>query len=148
MEQYFPGFSGSLAGNYCNRAPAGYAVCRMVKSASIIYPSRARNSPLLGKDPAPFRCDNHHARAAATQQLRYWHPHLPNAIDLLRKAANDSNGIVRMEAAIAASYFGSREALDALLEPASKGDVVRVYCRLAWHQVGRQEKDVARAGGR
>lgn len=63
-----------------------------------------------------IRCDNHHARAAATQQLRYWHSHLPNAIDLLRKAANDSNGIVRMEAAIAASYIGTKEALDALLE--------------------------------
>ena len=27
-------------------------------------------------------CDDHHARAAATQQLRYWHPHLSDAGEL------------------------------------------------------------------
>lgn len=61
-------------------------------------------------------CDNHHARAAATKQLRYWHKHLPDAIELLNRAANDSNAIVRMEAAIAASYIGSKEALDAMMD--------------------------------
>ncbi len=61
-------------------------------------------------------CDNHHARAAATRQLRYWHPDLPNAIALLRKRANDENGIVRMEAAIAASWIGTAEALDTVLD--------------------------------
>jgi putative heme-binding domain-containing protein len=61
-------------------------------------------------------CDEHHARAAGTRQLRYWHPHLPNAIGLLRSAANDPNSLVRMEAAIAASYIGSKAALDAMLD--------------------------------
>lgn len=61
-------------------------------------------------------CDDHHARSAAVRQLRERHPHLPDAVELLRKAANDPNGIVRMEAAIAASYVGTKEALDALLE--------------------------------
>jgi putative heme-binding domain-containing protein len=61
-------------------------------------------------------CEEHHARAAATRQLRYWHSHLPDAIGLLRKAANDPNGLVRMEAAIAASYIGSKDALDAILD--------------------------------
>ncbi len=73
----------------------------------------AVNTTLL---KALLKCEDHHARAAATQQLRYWHPHLQDAAVLLRKAANDSNGIVRMEAAIAASYVGSPEALDALLD--------------------------------
>src|SRR5206468_5370458 len=59
---------------------------------------------------------DHHVRAAATQQLRYWHPLLPDTIALLRKSANDESGFVRMEAAIAASYIGSREALDAMLD--------------------------------
>ncbi len=63
-----------------------------------------------------LKCEDHHARAAATQQLRYWHPHLTDATVLLRKAANDPNGIVRMEAAIAASYVGTPDALDALLD--------------------------------
>jgi len=61
-------------------------------------------------------CENHHARAAATQQLRYWHAHLPDAIGLLRNAANDADPLVRMEAAIAASHIGTREALDAMLD--------------------------------
>ena len=61
-------------------------------------------------------CDNHHARAAAVQQLRYWHSQMPDHIDWLRKAANDPDAMVRMEAAIAASYIGSREALDAMLD--------------------------------
>ncbi len=63
-----------------------------------------------------LRSDNHLARAAATTQLRYWHSDMRDAIDWLRKSANDSNSIVRMEAAIAASYFGTQEALDAMLD--------------------------------
>lgn len=61
-------------------------------------------------------CDEHHARAAAAEQLRYWHSELPDHISLLRRAANDANGIVRMQAAIAASYIGTKDALDAMLE--------------------------------
>ncbi|MBM81021.1 MAG: hypothetical protein CMJ78_10565 [Planctomycetaceae bacterium] len=64
-------------------------------------------------------CEEHRARAAATQQLRYWHRHMPDAIELLRKSANDSNAIVRMQAAIAGSYIGTRDALDAVLEIAN-----------------------------
>lgn len=60
-------------------------------------------------------CDDHHARAAATQQLRYWHSHLSDASDLLRKSSNDESAIVRMEAVIAASYIGTKEAFDAAL---------------------------------
>lgn len=74
---------------------------------------RQTNTPLLRE---LLRCEDHHARAAATQQLRYWHPHMPDAVALLRRQANDPNGIVRMEAAIAASYVGTREAYDALLD--------------------------------
>lgn len=74
---------------------------------------RAANVDLLRQ---LLTCDDHHARAAATQQLRYWHALMPDAIDLLRRCANDRNGIVRMEAAIAASYIGTRAALDAMLD--------------------------------
>lgn len=59
---------------------------------------------------------NHHARAAATQQLRYWHQYLPNLKPLLQRAANDQSAIVRMEAAIAASYIGTQDALECALE--------------------------------
>lgn len=62
-----------------------------------------------------LNCDEHHARAAATRQLRYWHSNLPAAIAELAARAKDDNGIVRMEAANAASYIGTAEALDAIL---------------------------------
>lgn len=71
-----------------------------------------------------LNCENHHARAAATRQLRYWHGFLKSGDAELAKRANDENGLVRMEAAIAASYIGTPEALDAVLQtikhPASK----------------------------
>ena len=60
-------------------------------------------------------CGNHHARAAATRQLRYWHRDMDDAVELLRRAANDANALVRMEAVNAATYIGSKEALDAML---------------------------------
>ncbi len=61
-------------------------------------------------------CDEHHARAAATHQLRHWHASLPDdGIPLLAASAKDANGIVRMEAVIAASYIGTRAALDAVM---------------------------------
>ena len=65
---------------------------------------------------AVLACEDHHARAAATQQLRYWSPHLSDAGSLLRRSANDPNGIVRMEAVIAASYIGTKEAFEAALD--------------------------------
>ncbi|MDG1991796.1 MAG: sulfatase-like hydrolase/transferase [Pirellulales bacterium] len=58
---------------------------------------------------------NHHARAAAIRQLRYWHNSLPDRHEILLKAATDSSGLVRMEAAIAASWIGTREALETVL---------------------------------
>ncbi|QDT53735.1 Auracyanin-A precursor [Caulifigura coniformis] len=63
-----------------------------------------------------LRCDDHHARAAATQQLRYWHPQFDDVADLIRASANDPNGIVRMEAAIATSYIGTKPTFDAMLD--------------------------------
>lgn len=71
------------------------------------------NTPLL-RDL--LSAGDYHARAAAVQQLRYWHPHLNDHIELLRKVANDPSGLVRMEAAIAASYIGTKDALDAMLD--------------------------------
>jgi len=63
-----------------------------------------------------LRCEDHHARAAATQQLRYWYRYLDDPETLLRQAANDVNGIVRMQATIAASYLGTRGAFEAMLD--------------------------------
>lgn len=88
-----------------------------------------------------IECEDHHARAAATQQLRYWHPHLPDAIELLRASVNDSNGIVRMEAVIAASYIGTKDALDAALDvflrPHDRHLTYAITCSLGSHTLRR-----------
>jgi plastocyanin/lysophospholipase L1-like esterase len=84
---------------------------------------------------------NPNVRAAATQQLRWAHPHMsgghsysvtsvpadpkhPNdlhvriqsAKELLRERCNDPSGLVRLEAAITASYFQSVPAAEAALD--------------------------------
>ena len=80
---------------------------------------------------AVANCENHLARAAATRLLRYpagdtgrplWQAGLSDngltleqTIELLTARANDENGMVRMEAAIAASYIGTPSALEAIL---------------------------------
>lgn len=98
-------------------------------------------------------CENHHARAAAVQQLRYWHAHLPNAMDLLRQAVNDPSGLVRMEGAIAASYIGTPEALEAMLDvlkhPHSGHLSYAIMCSLGSHTLrrhweGNPHSDIAR----
>ncbi|MBI4622110.1 MAG: hypothetical protein HY736_02675 [Verrucomicrobia bacterium] len=60
-------------------------------------------------------CDSHLARSAATKQLRYWSDELGDGTEQLRQRANDENSLVRMEAVIAASYLGTREALEAVV---------------------------------
>lgn len=59
---------------------------------------------------------NKHARAAASRQLRYYGEHMPEVADLLQEMANDSSGLVRLEAMIAASYISTREVFEAILD--------------------------------
>lgn len=91
-------------------------------------------------------CDNHLARAAAVEQLRYWHRELYyedllKPRELLVRAANDENGIVRMQAAIACSYISTPEALDACLQtlnhPAEGHLAYAIQCALGSHTLRR-----------
>ncbi len=73
---------------------------------------------------------NHLERACAVRQLRWmganaaidpntadpFVKHVPKSGGLLRKSTNDPSGLVRLEAAIAASYVGTPEALAAALD--------------------------------
>ena len=59
-------------------------------------------------------CEEPGARAAATRQLRYWIEHVEDGNSKHMAAANDESPLVRLEAAIASSYIGTPEALDAL----------------------------------
>ena len=70
------------------------------------------NIPLLKE---MLNCENHLARAAATRQLRYWHPFVDDAVEQLESRAKDQNAIVRMEAANTATYYGTKEAFEAIL---------------------------------
>lgn len=62
-----------------------------------------------------LQCENPLARAAATLQLRYWSASLPDGMALLKARAEDESHLVRLEAVIAASYIGTREALAAIM---------------------------------
>ncbi|QDT11698.1 PVC-type heme-binding CxxCH protein [Planctomycetes bacterium K23_9] len=96
------------------------------------------NQPLLRE---LLTCDDHHARAAATEQLRYWHGEFEDAIDLARKSANDENAIVRMQAAILTSYIGTKEAFDVLMDvlkhPAEGHLSYAITCALGSHTMRR-----------
>ncbi|MBT5716922.1 MAG: hypothetical protein HOI70_08420 [Opitutae bacterium] len=59
-------------------------------------------------------CENHHARAAAARQLRHWQKIVEGGDRLLAIAGKDPNGLVRMEAAIACSYIGTKTAFEEL----------------------------------
>ncbi|MHC4880042.1 MAG: PVC-type heme-binding CxxCH protein, partial [Planctomycetota bacterium] len=104
----------TLDGWVANLDPADARFRHHQIEAVWLYRGIGETKPQLLRDL--LACDDHHARAAATEQLRYWHSAMPDAEELLRKSANDANGIVRMQAAIAASYVGTKSAFDALLE--------------------------------
>jgi plastocyanin len=63
-----------------------------------------------------LECTDHHARAAAAYQFRYWHSYYGNRKQILKNLANDSSSLVRMETAIATSYIATPWALDALVQ--------------------------------
>jgi plastocyanin len=79
-----------------------------------LYRSLGRTRPNLLLEI--LACDEPHARAAATRQLRYSHSALESdGLAELAACAADTSGLVRLEAAVAASYLGTRGALDAVL---------------------------------
>lgn len=77
-------------------------------------------------------CEVPEARAAAVRQLRHEAPEKALFTSLAR-ATNDDDALVRMEAVIAASYFGGAEALEAILPVFARpmGDHLRYALRCA-----------------
>jgi hypothetical protein len=97
-------------------------------------------------------CENHHARAAATRQLRHWHKLAKDGDKLLTKAAQDTNGLARLEAAIACSYIGTEHAFNTLkkistlpnekhLTYAVKTSLASAPMRKFWDPEDVEEKD-------
>lgn len=60
-------------------------------------------------------------RSAAVRVLRYNFDRFPDSIDLLKKAAADEHGRVRLEAVIAATWYDKREALEVVTIAQAKG---------------------------
>jgi glucose/arabinose dehydrogenase/azurin/HEAT repeat protein len=58
----------------------------------------------------------HEARAAAVRVLCYWQDRVPDALDLLTKAANDPHPLVRLEAVRACSFSKDPKAANVALE--------------------------------
>jgi lysophospholipase L1-like esterase/uncharacterized cupredoxin-like copper-binding protein len=105
-------------------------------------------------------CEHPHARAAATRMLRYpagdtgrplWQAGLiDNGLsvekthELLAARAKDGNGIVRLETANAASYVGTKEALEAILpildQPMGTHLTYAVTCALGSEALSRHWK--------
>ncbi len=61
-----------------------------------------------------------HARAAATRVLCYWHDRVSNALELLKKQAEDESPRVRLQAIRAASFFPVPEAIEIVLIASEK----------------------------
>ncbi|MGI9496449.1 MAG: PVC-type heme-binding CxxCH protein [Mariniblastus sp.] len=89
-------------------------------------------------------CDLHQARAAAVEQLRFWHFEIEDALDLISIAANDTSSIVRMQVAICCSYIGTTDALEILLQtlnlPAEKHVAYAIQSALNSHTLQRHWK--------
>jgi glucose/arabinose dehydrogenase/lysophospholipase L1-like esterase len=60
--------------------------------------------------------EDHRARAAAVQVARYTGHQVPDRVELLRQAANDEHGRVRLGAVVAASWLDGEEGLSVLAE--------------------------------
>lgn len=76
---------------------------------------RSIRKPNLDLLNALLQSKNHHARAKATEQIRYTHAQMQSPTATLKKMSADPSGLVRLEAIIAASYVDSREAVDVVL---------------------------------
>ena len=64
---------------------------------------------------------DYRVRSASVRVLRYNFDKFPDSLDLLKKAAADEHGRVRLEAVIAATWYDKREALEVVTIAQSKG---------------------------
>jgi len=68
-----------------------------------------------------IKSPDHKVRAAATRVLRYNFDRFPDSLDLLKQAANDEHGRVRLEAVVAATWYDKPAALEVVNIAKAKG---------------------------
>ncbi len=68
-----------------------------------------------------LKSDDFHVRAAAVRVLRYSFDLFPDTLDLLKQAAGDEHGRVRLEAVVAATWFDKPEAVEVVEIAKAKG---------------------------
>jgi mono/diheme cytochrome c family protein/glucose/arabinose dehydrogenase len=68
-----------------------------------------------------MKSPDYHVRAAAIRVLRYNFDRFPDSLDLLKAAANDEHGRVRLEAVVAATWFDKPAALEVVNTAIAKG---------------------------
>ncbi len=68
-----------------------------------------------------LKSDDFHVRAAAVRVLRYNFDLFPDALDLLKQAADDEHGRVRLEAVVAATWYDKPEAAAVVETAEAKG---------------------------
>ena len=68
-----------------------------------------------------LKSSDFHVRSAAVRVLRYNFDQFPDALDLLKEAAKDEHGRVRLEAVVAATWFDQPEAVAVVEAAIAKG---------------------------
>lgn len=68
-----------------------------------------------------LKSEDFHVRSAAVRVLRYNFDLFPDALDLLKEAAGDAEGRVRLESVVAASWYDKRAAIDVVETAKAKG---------------------------
>jgi len=92
-----------------------------------------------------MKSSNFHVRAAAVRVLRYNFDRFPDALDLLKQAAADEHGRVRLEAVVAATWYDKPEALEVVEIAKAKGTdkwSKDVIAAAATRLKGKLEKEV------
>ena len=92
-----------------------------------------------------MKSDGFHVRAAAVRVLRYNFDRFPDALDLLKQAAADEHGRVRLEAVIAATWYDKPEALEVVSIAKAKGTdkwSEKVVAAAATRLQGKAEEEV------
>jgi mono/diheme cytochrome c family protein/glucose/arabinose dehydrogenase len=119
---------------------------QLVEALWVIWGSNQVDNDLL---EMVMNAQNFKARCTAVRFIKYMGYKIPNRQELLKKAASDQNGRVRLEALVAASWLNKEDGLDVLdavkkggLDDWSKKAYDRAYAHLNGENLVIEEKEI------